>query len=148
MFLLQLDSQYDDRRQLPLCPYVSPTWAPSPDSPTFCCSFSKWRSIQWRTIHNGHLIDLILISWNPLKLALALTAGFKLTDWSFYAQTSKISNMNKRLKTGTKHARGNIACCPLLKRKTSKKKKKSCFTNYEEIVWLFQEISWQSSLLK
>lgn len=32
--------------------------------------------------------------------------------------------MNKRLKTGTKHARGNIACCPLLKRKTSKKKKK------------------------
>lgn len=44
------------------------------------------------------------------KPVLELSVGFKLTeisDWSCYAQTSKVCKMDKRFKTETKHARTN-----------------------------------------
>lgn len=81
-------------------------------------------------------IGLILISWNTLKETVMSIKSWFQTNWSFYAQTSKICNMNKRFKTETKRARRNTACCPSLKRKASKK---SSFTNYEETVVFLQK---------
>lgn len=73
------------------------------------------------------------------KLALALTAGFKLTEVIeiFMPKPAKyvtwMKNWGQQL-----HMLGEIACCPSMKRKASKK---SSFANYEGTALLFQKIS-------
>lgn len=84
--------------------------------------------------------DLILTSWIPLKeTGTSISSWFQTnwSDWSFYAQTSKIwvtwmKDSRQELKT-----LGETAHCPSMVRKTSKK---SGVTNSEETVLLFQKI--------
>ena len=130
-----------------LCVLMSfPCGLPLPYSPGQPCSLrsvvTALSSAQFSSAQSimDNETDLRLTSWIPLKEAgTSINSWFQTnwSDWSFYAQTSKIwvtwmKDSRQELKT-----LGETAHCPSTARKTSKK---SGFTNSEETDLLFQKI--------